>query len=130
MAYSDEYIAETLALLEANGGNMRKTARQAGVTHRTIQVWKEQITSGEATAIASAASKVTDKKRALALRFEHLAHSALDAISDAKLEKLDGYKLALTSAVATDKMALLLGETPPGSQVNVMVNLRGNLPDF
>lgn len=37
--HSDDFIAAALALLKANGGNVRKTARQLNLPHPTLQSW-------------------------------------------------------------------------------------------
>ena len=59
--YTDDQRSQSLAVLQANGGKLRETARQLGIPHKTLQRWIESdklITQKEIeTARAVAAGK-------------------------------------------------------------------------
>ena len=38
--YTDAQVAQALAALELNGGNVKRTARELGINHETVRAWK------------------------------------------------------------------------------------------
>ncbi len=109
MAYSEAKISETLALLAANEGNVAKTARQTGVTRKTIKKWQsENVPGGDAESVRN---KVAQKKEGLADKFESIAHKVLDSVMKEDFFELGSFKDRITGAgIAVDKMRLLRGQ--------------------
>ncbi len=40
--YADAVRADTLARLELNAGNVKKTARETGIPRSTVQLWRRE----------------------------------------------------------------------------------------
>jgi transposase-like protein len=102
--YSDEEKAVALATLDANGGDVRKTARDTGIPFSTLQGWAHQRGVNE-----SVTELAVTKKKNLADELERIALALVDAIPD----KIDGASLqqvATAAGIAVDKMQLLRGE--------------------
>ncbi len=38
--YSDEQVATALVVLKSNGGNLKRTERQTGVSRTTLRTWE------------------------------------------------------------------------------------------
>jgi hypothetical protein len=72
--YSDEDRASALAALDANDGNLQRTARQVGLPRKTLAEW------AKGRASPAVAELRHQKKGELADRFDALAHALLDAI--------------------------------------------------
>lgn len=119
--YSDEARAAALAVLDANGGNLTRAAREAGVPLSTLKHWRDDRDR------AAPAELRKGKADDLATVYERIAYQAtaliaggLEAIADAKDE--DGNPAAGVTALrhlsalntvagtATDKHQLLKGE--------------------
>lgn len=102
--YSDEQKAEALAALDANGGNVSKTARELGIKRTVLQQWK---TRGVPTSVTQMSH---EKKAPLADRLDALAHTLLDDLEmvDARSGTINNRAVAL--AIAVDKARLLRGE--------------------
>lgn len=110
MAYSEDYIAEALAAVDANGGNVNGTAKQLGIAESTLRKWKTR------------ASKITDrreaiarkgevKKASLADRLEEIAWAlAADLDDRLKRNKASLANTATAFGIVVDKMRLLRGE--------------------
>lgn len=106
MAYSEDKKAETLALLAANGGKLRETAKQAGVPYPTLQKWANVEAKPEV------AQKVTTKKASMADEAERVAKLLLgDMASTEKRKAAPLSSLAMAFGVTVDKMRLLRGES-------------------
>ena len=102
--YSDEEKAAALACLDANGGNVYRTAGQLGIPDSTLDGWaKERGTSPAVPALRER------KKGTLAEKFAEFAHKALDIANDdiGGLEKEKPLPRILAAAAATDKHRLL-----------------------
>ena len=111
--YSDEARAAALAVLDANGGLLARSAREAGVPRSTLQLWaqdrdraaspevRHQAREGAAEVYAS----IRDKgQRLLDGALGHLTPEGL--ASDARLL----VAVNTVTATATDKGQLLRGE--------------------
>jgi transposase-like protein len=107
MAHSDKTKAEVLALLDANGGNLSQTARDAGLPISTVQSWRDgRFVTQEVT------ENSKEKKVELADMFERVAWKYLgEADKDHKAEETRGKDAVMTAAIATDKMRLLREQT-------------------
>lgn len=110
MAYSEAKKAEVLALLAANGGVLRSTAKQAGVPEATLRKWAGgNVGAGCAEDVRK---KVRTQKESLADGCEQLAILLLgDMTNPEKREKAPVAALAVAFGVAVDKMRLLRGES-------------------
>lgn len=100
--YSDKDKAAALALLDANEGNVRKTARDTGVPHKTLDGWAKGRINADCADIR------TDKRKELSERLEDLAHTLVDLLPE-KLPNASVRDLAGALIVAVDKMQLLKG---------------------
>jgi transposase-like protein len=103
--YSDEERAEALAALDANGGNLSRTARQTGVPRITLRQWAQ----GRVAPGVSVLRQV--KKADLAQRMEDLAHALLDDLARPnRLASASVQQAATALGIAVDKMRLLRNE--------------------
>ena len=74
MAYTEARIAEVLTLLEANGGNLTATAKEAGVSKSTIKAWRDKKRGGKR--LESSFDFVHQKRDELLALSENIALSA------------------------------------------------------
>jgi len=96
--YSQEKKAEVLALYDANGANLKRTANETGIDHATIRYWiqhRERFREFQ-----------PQQQENLAQRFEFNAHLALD-LAQSKASEASYAQLMTGAAIATDKMQLL-----------------------
>jgi transposase-like protein len=114
--YSDSEKAEYLAALDANGGNLRHTARQTGIALATLQGW------AQGRGVSSDCSDLrTQKKEALSDRLEVIAHSLVDAIPSA-ISGANLQQITTSLAIAIDKMLLLKGQPTEITPVSNMTD--------
>jgi transposase-like protein len=106
-SYSEEDKAAALVLLDSNGGNVFRTARQLGMPRATLQEWRD----GRGTNADVTTSRQV-KKGELSARFESAVHELLDAVTPAKLRAASLRDLAWSLGVMTDKMLVLDGDAP------------------
>ena len=99
-SYSDAERAEALAALDANGGDVSKTARQLGIPRVTLLGWA----SGRVHPSVSELRQ--SKKEGLADRLEAVAHQLLDLFPD-KAKDANLQQVATSFGIAIDKMRLL-----------------------
>lgn len=102
--YSDEIKAETLALLDVNNGNVRKTSRQTGVPQSTIRDWRD------GKGVVDAVAEIRARKKG---EISDLIRDELEAIFEAMKSKRSEatYKeLATAGGILIDKMQLLDGD--------------------
>jgi predicted transcriptional regulator len=101
--YSDAEKAAALLALQANGGNITKTAREVGIPASTIKEWA----SGRVTA------GVTDirdeKKNVLADYLEDIAWKLAEAMPK-KVRSAHLQQVATSMGITIDKMQLLRGK--------------------
>ena len=109
MAYSDDTIAETLALLAAYDGNAAKTSRKTGIPSSTIRRWRDQQHNPPTDKMTGAAENSARKKAQISERLEELVHTILDLAPD-KAEEADFRQLLTSLGIAIDKIQLLRGE--------------------
>jgi hypothetical protein len=120
--YTIEERAAVLAVLDANQGHVRKTARDTGIPYPTLQHWiRERAMLNhpgsstpkpppEPTAVQVEAA-VPDARTALDKLWETVLRNSLEGITLDKIGKADVVKLATVAGIATDKMRLLRGES-------------------
>ena len=109
--YSDKEKASALAALDFNGGNLKYTAQQLGISERTLGWWAGRYKKKQSDEAPQAGGSNPDIlvqkqeiKESLADRLELLAHKYIDRLE--KLEKVT----AIDMAVVVDKMLLLRGQ--------------------
>ena len=107
--YTDNDKAAALAALDANKGNLSKTAKQLGIPRQTIQEWAAGRNHNR-----SVPDLRQVKKRDLAEKLEEAADALLDNIlARARSETSVAVPLkdfATAMGIAIDKMQLLKGE--------------------
>jgi len=99
--YSTDLKVEALAAWEANGKNLRETARQLQIPHQTLDYWIRD--AGRLSELQ------TEKKGELADRLETIAYSLVESIDSHDLSIVPLQNKATTLAIAIDKMQLLRG---------------------
>jgi hypothetical protein len=101
MAYSEEYKAECLALLDANGGNVKRTAKELDLPYSTLYDWSKN------RYLPDNVPEIQNKKRAdlLAIIEEHI-YGALEA-ADGKRPEASYKDLITGAAILIDKGRLL-----------------------
>lgn len=100
--------ARALAILDTNGGNLSRTAREVGCSLTTLRNWRDGVA-------IPPPEVATEQRDTLAAMWERIATKAgglTEAVLDASEAKPDPRELrayATTAAIATDKRALLTG---------------------
>ncbi|MFL6228432.1 MAG: hypothetical protein ACJ741_06600 [Pyrinomonadaceae bacterium] len=96
--------AESLALLDAEGGNVKRAARAARVPRKTLESW-----AGGHGVTPEVEERRAEKRAELSDRFEAAIHDMMDAfagkIGDASLKDV-----ATAIGILTDKRQLLKGQ--------------------
>lgn len=107
--YTDEDKAKVLVALDANDGNVKRTARETGVAEQTIRDWKKQaergaLTAGVQNALPAAASDFANKA-------ETIRDLMLDELeAQVRNGDLKGRDLITGIGVLTDKLRITRGE--------------------
>lgn len=109
MAYSEDFIANALAALTANGGIVNRTARELGIAESTLRFWKNRTSDNE-TRRGAIAESYEEKKADLADLMEGIVRQALGLLPG-KLPEASVRDLVGAVHVGTDKMRLLRGES-------------------
>jgi len=102
-SYSDREKAETLATLDANGGNLARTARDAGIPRRTVAFWRDHPPNADVEVLRVQCGSD------LAAAFEAMAWKLLERANGASADIPAG-RLVTDAAIATDKARLLRGQ--------------------
>lgn len=113
--YSDAEKASALLALEANGGNVKGTARQLGIPVKTLGDWSKDQHVNE-----SVAEIRHEKRPDLIDRFMSEIDKALEAMG-AKRTDASYADLARTIGIFTDKMQLLKGAATERGEHRVVV---------
>lgn len=106
---SDEEKAQALAALDANGGDVSKTARQLGLPRTTLNEWKAGRVTNGVTELRQV------KKEGLADALERIAYKCVEVLPD-KLDLASAKDAAVVLGVSVEKMQLLR-EKPTSIQV-------------
>lgn len=102
--YSDEDKATALAALNANGGNVHRTAKDLGIPRATLARWSQGV------AINSNVSNLEQhKKRVLADELEEIAQQLAGALAG-KMAEASLQQTATSLGIVIDKMQLLRGK--------------------
>lgn len=97
---SDEEKAQALAALDANGGDVSRTARQLGLPRTTLNEWKAGRVTNGVTELRQV------KKASLADELERIAYKCVEVLPD-KLETATAKDTAVVLGVSVEKMQLL-----------------------
>ncbi len=100
--YSDEERSDALVALQANGGNLKRTARELGVPLATLAGWSYGHVHPRVSDLRN------EKSGPLADRLEELAHLLLSSMM--RPEKLAAARfkdIAIAVGILIDKMVLL-----------------------
>lgn len=110
MAYSEHDRAAALAALETNNGNLTRTAKQLGMSDRTLRRWRDEHNNpGETASLKTATTAALPAARAsIAQRLQDFIHQALDIAPD-KLNDASLQHLFVAIGVSVDKAQLLEG---------------------
>jgi hypothetical protein len=114
--------ADALALLQANRGNVKQTARELRIPRRTLGDWSH------GKGVDEEVRRMTERsKKRLAANFMQEAREAVQAAAE-KRPKASYRDLMIGAAVAVDKAQLLDGPTgAPPDPVDVAARRRANM---
>jgi hypothetical protein len=114
--YTDNDKAGALAALDANNGNVNRTARQIGIPRTTLIEWMyNRHVSSDVSDIRQ------EKKVSLAEKFEQLAEKLVDDLI-IRVGQGKFVEEATAAAIAIDKMQLLRGAPTSISDVTQHTN--------
>jgi transposase-like protein len=103
--FTPEARAETLAVLKANGGNIKKTARETGVAESTVRVWRDA--PDRAAPAETRLSAESDLATAVdAVRWKYLDR----ANEDGAVKQTSGYYAVQAFQKLTESHQLLTGK--------------------
>jgi hypothetical protein len=103
--YSDEFRADALAALAANGGNLNKTALELRVPWKTLKNWASGARHPEASQMAQ------NKMGHLADTLERVAFLLAGDLQDAaRRERANVTQVATALGIVVDKMQVLRGQ--------------------
>ena len=110
--YTEDDKATALAALEANDGNLKRTASELNIPRATLTSWRDG--KGINTEVSE---KCHQKKEALSGLFEQACRVYLQhAVAKATVGKTSGKDAMTAAAIAVDKMQLLDGKPPTINQ--------------
>jgi transposase-like protein len=107
--YTDDDKARVLALLLANSGNVKRTARDTGVAEQTIRDWKKlEERGGTSVAVAAALPSALNDfaQSAESIRDKMLNNLEAKVMND----ELNARDLIVGIGVLTEKIAMARGE--------------------
>lgn len=110
--WTDEEKAEILAALDANQGNVKRTARQCDVPTSTLRGWAK----GRGTN-AGVAKLRPQKRGELADALEEIAWQIVDLLPS-KLAEAEVRELATLLGVSLDKLLVLRGQANNRTEVS------------
>lgn len=107
--YNDVDKARVIAVLQANDGNVKRTARETGVAEQTVRDWKKkmerrELPPGTQAALPAAIKDFVED----AERLRNKAMHELEVLMD--LGELKGKDLITVIGVLTDKVRLVQGK--------------------
>ncbi len=123
--YSDTEKATTLAMLDANGGNLSRTQRETSVPRTTLREWRDGRHNGEVADIRR------EKKLELSALIEEKARLMLGGITEEKIAKTGAKDLMTGVGIAADKMLALRdqGQQPSQERVNIFIQMNQEVKD-
>lgn len=119
--YTDDEIADHLAALRANRGNLLKTSRQRRVPMGTLRGWAGRLgNSSTASPRQVNEPKQTEARQRLAGKFRTRAEELIDSVDAEKIAKAGVRDILVAAGIATEKAELLTGgPTSRNEQVKV-----------
>lgn len=102
--YSDAEKAAALLALQANGGNLKQTAKQTAIPYSTLKAW-----AGGAGVSHGVADIREEKKNVLADYLEDVAWKLAEAMPK-KVRGAQLQQIATSMGITIDKMQLLRGK--------------------
>lgn len=111
MAYTEQFRAEALVTLEANGGNILQTAEQLGVGQATLKSWVTQnrdIKESSSDLAIATAELVPETRESFISELKTLRNKVLRHL-DGIVEDLKAREAAITLGILIDKTELLEG---------------------
>ncbi len=117
--YSPDEKGAALAALDANGGNVKRTAAMVDVPRKTLEGWDNG--SGVTSEVEASREQKTLE---LANSFEDLARKIVAAAPD-KIEKAGLKDSVFSAAIAIDKSRLLRGQATSINEVQMRDALEG-----
>jgi transposase-like protein len=111
MAYTEQFRAEALVTLEANGGNILQTATQLGIGEATLRGWvaeNRDIKESSSDLAVATAELVPDTRESFISELKTLRNKVLRHL-DGIVEDLKAREAAITLGILIDKTELLEG---------------------
>jgi transposase-like protein len=102
--YTDAQKAEALAALDANGGNVKRTARELDIPEASLREWSKGRNS------PPGADLCAQKKADLGEGLEALIGRLMGGLSEAKIAKAGLSEVGVVLGIAFDKLQLLRGQ--------------------
>src|SRR5690606_9896795 len=111
MAYSERDRATALAALESNGGNLKRTAKQLGMSTSTLRRGTHEADDDTETGPlkTATAAALPETRASIADRLREFIHSALD-VAGAKLEEANLQQVFTAIGISAEKAQLLDGK--------------------
>lgn len=109
-AYSDQQRLDTLAALQANGGNVAKTERQTGIPRLTIRKWRDtpELLNHPEVAAVKEQFEASYKQKVTTAREFFLDRMVVLAAAETDLHKVTGaFKIAAEAAAEAETQAAL-----------------------
>jgi transposase-like protein len=101
--YSDQEQADALAALDANGGEVARTAAALGIPDETLRMWARGLRRPHNPQL------LASTKEALAERLEAIAQSMAGVI-EGGLDRISPSQAAIIMGISIEKFLLLRGE--------------------
>ena len=111
MAYTEQFRAEALVTLEANGGNILQTSEQLGIAQATLSKWvaeNRDIKESSSDLAIAAAELVPETRESFISELKTLRNKVLRHL-DGIVEDLKAREAAITLGILIDKTELLEG---------------------
>ena len=121
--YTAEETATILAMWEANGGNVKKTARDAGISVSTLKKWVMRKRFEKPDVIG----KIKEKKRDLYMSLEDLVFRIIEVLPR-QIDTATFAQLMVGLGIGIDKLLAInasyqqkVGETPNGVHIERLI---------
>lgn len=109
--YSEKDRAAALAALEANGGNLTRTAKQLGMSTSTLRRWRDHQADPSITGPLKKATEeaLPEARENIADRLRDFVHQALD-MAPGKLDEANLQQVFTAIGISVEKAQLLDGK--------------------
>ena len=106
MAYTSDDRAAGIAALQSNGGNLRRTARETGISDVTLRRWRNETDARKGAALDA---RLPEARATLAERLRDFVDAAL-TVAPNKLHEANLRDVFTSVGIAIDKLQLLEGK--------------------